>query len=89
MDSHVDELAPRTGNGRPPTLPPDATLEDAIEAVNSLTRAARTHSIELEGLRLALQEHGTRIETFCLRIERALGVVRNRSTIPPPPGDGT
>lgn len=88
MDSHVDELATH-GNGRPPTLPPDATLEDAIESVNALTRAARTHSIELEGLRLALQEHGTRIETFCQRIERALGVVRNRSTIPPPPGDTT
>lgn len=87
-----DELD--TGNHdtskRPPALPPDATIDDVIEAVNALAVAARTHSVELEGIRLALQAHGSNIETTLrtalLRIELALGIARERTTIPPPAG---
>lgn len=88
MGAEFDELElPRNGGTiRPVPLPDDATPAQVIDAINRLAADARTHSIELEGIRLAIQEHGTRIETFCQRIERALGVSRNRSTDPAPSG---
>ena len=85
MGTELDELEPR--NGTIPPLTDDASLEDIVAACNALSRAARTHSVELEGIRLAIQEHGTRIETFCQRIEVALGAARNRTTDPAPKGE--
>lgn len=86
---HLDELEPR--NGTMPPLPEDATLEDVVSAVNALrdavselAKASKSHSVELGGIRSAFHEQGTRIETFCRRIERAL---RTRDTDPPPPGE--
>lgn len=73
---NLDELEPR--NGTIPPLPPTATHDDLVEAFNNLAAAVRalvrtdrTHSLELEGIRLAIQEHGTRIESFCQRMEAA------------------
>lgn len=101
MDTDIDELEPRH-NGRPPTIPPlplDASQEDIVQhlnlltdAVNAQATAARTHSVELEGVRLALQAHGTNIETTLRNavqsIERTLGIARTRPTDPAPPGAG-
>lgn len=92
IPENLDELEPRNGpTMRPPPLPADAPLEDVVAALNGLADAVwalaktdRTHSVELDGIRLALHEQGTRIETFCLRIERAMGVTRNRDTDPAP-----
>ena len=93
--SNGDELSPAVTNGSQPPLPPDASMDDVIEAINGLAKAmvsfarsSRTHSVELEGIRGALQEHGTRIETFCQRIERALGLARTRDTDPAPKPEG-
>ncbi len=91
---NLDELEAR----RPfEPLPIEATNEEVVEAVNAmgaaidrLAKSSRTHSVELEGIRLAIQEHGTRIETFCQRIEIALGIARSRTTDPAPaPGGDT
>jgi hypothetical protein len=86
-----DELEPR--NGAMPPLPDDASLEDVIRAINGLrdavaelAKASKSHGVELGGIRAAFHEQGTRIETFCRRIERAL---RTRDTDPPPPGEAT
>lgn len=98
MDTDIDEREPRH-NGRPATIPPlplDASQEDMIQHLNLLTdavnahaTAARTHSVELEGVRLALQAHGTNIETTLRNavqsIERTLGVAKTRPTDPAPP----
>lgn len=101
MDTDFDELAPAR-NGRPPTippLPPDASQEDMVNQLNLLTDAVNaqvattlTHSIELGGIRSALQAHGSRIETTLQEaiksIELAIGTARARPTDPaPPPGD--
>lgn len=82
---NLDELEPRNGGTmRPPALPEDATTAEVIAAINVLARAADAHGVELELIRKAIQEQGTRIETFCQRIERAMGVTRNRDTDPAP-----
>lgn len=83
----------RDTSKRPPALPPEAQLEDVIEAVNRLAASSRTHSVELEGIRLAVQAQGTNIETTLRgalqRIETALGIARTRQTDPaPPPAEG-
>jgi hypothetical protein len=78
MDTEdIDEHEPRR-NWVPPALPPDATHEEMIAAINVLARAADSHALELQGVRVSIQELGTRIGTFIERIEklmeRVLGV---------------
>lgn len=86
MAIEFDELAlPLRGTLRPPALPANATTEEVVTAVNALALAARTHSLELEGIRQAMQAQGTRIETFCLRVERALGAPRRPGGTDPAP----
>jgi hypothetical protein len=74
---NLDELEMRNGGPLPPTLQPDATHEEMVKAINGL-------ALELQFIREAFQEQGTRIEMFCTRIERALGVARSRTTDPAP-----
>ena len=102
MDTDFDELAPRNNGGRPATIPPlpsDASLEDVVQHLNVLTgavnaqeAATKTHSIELGGIRSALQAHGSRIETTLQEairsIELAVGAARARPTDPAPPMEG-
>lgn len=94
MGTEYDELEPRrNGSQLPRPLPSDAPAEDVIDAINGLrdavaelAKASKSHGVELGGIRSAFHEQGTRIETFCRRIERAL---RARETDPPPPGEAT
>lgn len=83
----IDELElPRNGSKLPPPLPEDATRAEMIAALNVVVRAIGEQGAELQMIREAVQEQGTRIETFCQRIERALGVARERTTDPAPAG---
>lgn len=80
MGTELDELEQRNGGPLPPALKPDATPEEMVKAINGL-------AVEQQLSRLSIQELGTRIETFCNRIEKMLGVARERPTDPAPKGD--
>lgn len=82
MDTDTDELQPRNGRHRP--LPADASQEEQTIAINTLVRAVDTLAVELQLNREALREQGIRFETSLQRIEKAVGVIRERETIPPP-----
>jgi len=90
----IDELeVRRNGSQLPPALPDNASLEEVIDAINGLrasmaelAKASKSHGVELGGIRSAFQAQGTRIETFCRRIERAMHA---RQTDPPPAGEAT
>lgn len=60
-----DELEPRNGGTLPQALHNNATHTEMVKAINTL-------AVEAEGIRAAVRELGTRLETFCVRIEKAL-----------------
>lgn len=78
----IDELEPaKNGSTLPPAVRQDATRQEIVDAVNGL-------AIELQLVREAFQEQGTRIEKGFQRIEKLLGYARTRTTDPAPPPEG-
>ena len=65
----TDDQKPPRASSLPPALSSDATRKEMVDVLNALLVSSRTHSVELEGIRLAMQAHGTNIETFCQRLE--------------------
>lgn len=91
MDTDIDELEPpHNGNYRhPSSLPPDASRGELIAAVNILVRAVDSMAVEQQMTRDVVRGQGTRFETSLQRIERALGIAKERATIPPPKPEDT
>lgn len=71
----MDELeVRRNGSTLPPALPPDATREEMVGAINILAKAADEQARELQLIRLSIQAIGTNFETFRALIEKALSL---------------